>query len=132
MFFEGASRLLASDCHIPGLRSGDSERIIVEAYLGVLARNLIGKTPYIQDDKKKQTLEHGEKEHPRRAHEWPARGLRIRVSAPSALADDPTGDEIDALLCAVQAAWAWTTRDQEFGMPEGTDPLEGWIADPTP
>jgi len=29
----------------------------------------------------------------------------------------------------VQAAVAWTRREQQFGMPPGTDLLEGWIAD---
>ena len=44
--------------------------------------------------------------------------------------EDPTGDQLDALLCAVQAAWAWTQRDEGFGVPEGADKLEGWIVDP--
>lgn len=38
--------------------------------------------------------------------------------------------QLDALLCAIQAAWAWTQRDQGFGLPKHVDPLEGWIADP--
>jgi hypothetical protein len=46
------------------------------------------------------------------------------------LADDPQADTLDALLCAVQAAWAWTHRERGFGMPEDCDRLEGWIADP--
>ena len=54
----------------------------------------------------------------------------IAVEAPPDLADDPSGDCLDALLCAIQAAWAWTRGDQGFGLPEHVDPLEGWIADP--
>ena len=46
------------------------------------------------------------------------------------LADDPTGDRLDAFLCAVQAAWAWTHRASGYGAPPDLDPLEGWIADP--
>jgi hypothetical protein len=46
------------------------------------------------------------------------------------LADDPSGDSLDALLCAVQAAWSWTQRRNNYGEPEGSDTLEGWIADP--
>jgi hypothetical protein len=38
--------------------------------------------------------------------------------------------QLDALVCAIQAAWAWTRRDHGFGLPEHVDPLEGWIADP--
>lgn len=133
MFFEGSRRLLASGVHIPGLHSGDRDRIVVEAYPGVLARNLVGKASYKQDDKKKQTPE----QHIVRKNVLSSlmgdRGRKlygIRVSASACLADDPTGDELDALLCAVQAAWAWVNRSQKFGMPEGCDPLEGWIADP--
>jgi hypothetical protein len=53
------------------------------------------------------------------------------VEAPIELANDPTGDQIDALLCAMQAAWAWSRRDECYGAPKTVDPLEGWIADPT-
>ena len=52
------------------------------------------------------------------------------VDVPMCLADDPTGDHLDALLCCIQAAWAWTQRDRDYGAPTETDPLEGWIADP--
>ena len=47
------------------------------------------------------------------------------------LVDDPTGDSLDALLCAVQAAWAWRNRGRLFdGSRGGIDSREGWIADP--
>jgi predicted thioesterase len=41
---------------------------------------------------------------------------------------DPTGDTLDAVLAAVQAAWASTQPD--YGIPSGVDPREGWIVDP--
>ena len=44
------------------------------------------------------------------------------------LTADPSGDQHDALLCAIQAASAWRLRTRSFGIPEGTDPVEGWIA----
>jgi predicted RNase H-like nuclease len=43
---------------------------------------------------------------------------------------DATADRLDALLCAIQSAWAWTQRDQNFGVPVDADPAEGWIVDP--
>ena len=55
MFFEGAPRLLASSVTIPHLKEGDPERIVVEAYPGVLARALIGRRRYKNDTRKKQT-----------------------------------------------------------------------------
>ena len=49
------------------------------------------------------------------------------------LVDDPTGDSLDALLGAVQAAWALRNRCELFGGPRaGIAPREGWIADPGP
>jgi hypothetical protein len=41
------------------------------------------------------------------------------------LADDPMGDSLDALLCAVQAAW--DASQPGWGLPAQVDPLEGWI-----
>jgi len=55
MFFEGAPRLVASNVTIPMLQYGDPKRIVVEAYPGVLARQLIGNRSYKQDTRKKQT-----------------------------------------------------------------------------
>ena len=55
----------------------------------------------------------------------------LAVCAPMEFADDPCGDQLDALLCAIQAGWAWTKRNNGFGLPDRVDPLEGWIADAT-
>ena len=43
---------------------------------------------------------------------------------------DAQGDLVDAVLCAVQAAWAWRRKDDGWGIPQGCDRLEGWIVDP--
>lgn len=133
MFFEGAPRLLEAGVSIPGLQAGDPERIVVEAYPGLLARYLIGKTSYKNDTRAKQTAEL----HKARTQIITAiaqgaleQHYGIAVTAPSSLADDPTGDSLDALLCAIQAAWAWTQRDKNFGALKYVDSREGWIADP--
>ena len=133
MLYEGAQRLLDSPANIPFLRPNDDNRIIFESYPGHLARMLIGKTPYKSDTKKKQTPE---KQMAREAlfrqlysQEF-VRKLGFEIVASPDLANDPSGDEIDALLCAVQAAYAWKQRDQNYGMPDDVDPLEGWIAGP--
>jgi len=47
-----------------------------------------------------------------------------------ALVEDGTGDQLDALLCAVQAAWAYTKRQFNYGIPADADSSEGWIVDP--
>jgi hypothetical protein len=33
------------------------------------------------------------------------------------LVRDPTADALDSLLCAVQAAWAYTKREEDYGTP---------------
>lgn len=44
--------------------------------------------------------------------------------------DDPKGDKLDAVLCAMQAAWSWSQRQARYGVPNDCDLLEGWIVDP--
>jgi len=43
---------------------------------------------------------------------------------------DYTGDKLDSVLCAIQAAWAYNRRATDYGVPQGVDPIEGWIVDP--
>ena len=40
------------------------------------------------------------------------------------------GSPIDSVLCAVQAAWAYTKKNESWGVPEECDRDEGWILDP--
>jgi hypothetical protein len=133
MFYEGAQRLVSAGVTVPGLQAGDPERIVVEAYPGCLARHLIGRRPYKTDDRQRQTPEqHRARRDMLEAILGGALESRygFRVDAKTELADDPSGDSLDALLCAVQAAWAWTMREAAYGMPIDCDRLEGWIADP--
>jgi hypothetical protein len=55
MFFEGAHRLVKAGVTSPGMQIGDPERVVVEAYPGIVARSLIGRTSYKSDLKKRQT-----------------------------------------------------------------------------
>jgi hypothetical protein len=36
-------------------------------------------------------------------------------------------DNLDAVLCAIQAAWAYTQRDEGYGIPVECSKDEGWI-----
>ena len=134
MFFEGAPRLLEADVTIPGLHQGDPQRIVVETYPGVLARSLIGRRSYKQDTKKKQTQDQYDARK-ELLEKITGNGLLkthgLKVTASEWLADDPGADHLDALLCAIQAGWAWMHRDNNFGVSSPVDPLEGWIADPS-
>lgn len=133
MFAEGAPRLLDSPALIPHLKTGDADRVIVEAYPGVAVKTLVGdKNNYKSDDRRKQS----EAQLSKRLAILEAAAKAdnpygFPVNARADVATDPTGDRLDALLCAVQAAWAWLRREEAFGAPKSVDPLEGWIADPT-
>jgi hypothetical protein len=137
MLHAGVPRLVGAGVHLPGLHEGDRTRIALEAYPGLLARELIGTRSYKSDDRARQTPERliARKDLLEALEQGRSRlGLRVAMTHAQrdALAADASGDRLDALLCLVQAAWASTRPDH--GMPPVADPLEGWIvsADPLP
>jgi hypothetical protein len=122
--------LLGSGVHLPGLRQGDPSRVVLEAYPGFLARQITSES-YKSDSRAKQT----EARRDARLRIFAAltgmeNPLRIRAKVPKHLGleivDDGSGDCLDALICALQAARAG--EQPNFGMPADVDPLEGWIA----
>ncbi len=127
MFYEGVPRLLRSSVSIPLLRETESDRVVLEVYPGKLSRRLVGRKPYKQDDKRKQT---DEQTKARREIVSALRdsSLGLSVDVPLSIADDPKADTLDAVLCAVQAAWAIDKKN--WGIPDDADPLEGWIVGP--
>lgn len=135
MLHAGVPPLLAADVHIPGLHDGDRSRVALEAYPGLLARELVGRRSYKNDDRAKQTPERliARKDLLHALEEGRTRlGLRLKLTHAQRdmLAADASGDRIDAVLCMVQAAWALRRHEQgapNHGLPEGIDPLEGWI-----
>ncbi len=131
MFYEGAPRLLGSGVHLPYNHDGDTSRIVLEAYPGVAARRLIGETGYKSDDPRKQTDEQRDARKELLSQLTGKAGERVYgfpIDAPPELADDPGADELDAFICAVQAAWG--SGQPGYGAPDTLDRLEGWITDP--
>ncbi len=126
MFFEGTPRLLRSGVDIPGLHRGDPKRVALEAYPGLLARSIVGRASYKNDAPSRQT---DDRKRARRKI-VSALDARIGPKLKKRLIDDPSGDSLDALLCAVQAAEA--ARMPNRGLPKGVDPVEGWIATASP
>jgi hypothetical protein len=138
MLYAGVPRLIDAGVSLPGLHSGDPARVALEAYPGLLARSVLGNTSYKSDDKAKQTperliarktlieaLEVGQ------APLLQAASMRLKLSHAQrdALANDASGDRLDAVLCLLQAAWAQVQHASghpRYGLPE-FDPLEGWI-----
>ena len=129
MLYEGVPRLRASGASVPGLHAGDPERKLVEAYPAVAAKHLIGTTAYKDGPSADQDRRRGLRRDLLSALAAPNR-FAVIVDAPENLADDPSGDDIDALLCAVQAAWAVRAGFVDDGPSGRFDPAEGWIADP--
>lgn len=126
MWFEGVSRLLAAGLNLPGLHTGDPERVALEGYPGALAHALIGRRSYKNRDEPDRliarkdlvdALEQG------RADGAPR--LKLSHAMRDALVADASGDCLDAALCLVQAAWAMARPG--YGLPATVDPVEGWI-----
>jgi Protein of unknown function (DUF429) len=126
MYYEGFSRLVQANVHIPQMRVGDETRIALEGYPGLLAFELIGRRSYKNSDEpdrliaRKDMLDGLEQGRTRL-------GLRLKLSHAQrdALADDASGDKLDAVLCLAQAAWAST--QPSYGLPKKHDAVEGWI-----
>jgi hypothetical protein len=141
MLHAGLPLLLEAGVHLPGLQppvSAGSQpplRVALEAYPGLLAREILGRRSYKSDDKAKQTperliarkdlitaLEHGQTRLKLR--------LKLSHAQRDALVDDARGDALDAVLCLMQAAWAQVRHQAGaplYGLPSDMDPLEGWI-----
>ena len=130
MLHAGVPLLIAAGVQLPALHEGDPTRVALEAYPGLLARELIGARSYKSDAVAKQTAERliARKDLIEALEQGrTGLGLRLRLSHAQrdALAADASGDELDAVLCLVQAAWA--AREPGYGLPAQIDPLEGWI-----
>jgi hypothetical protein len=126
MYYEGLSRLVKANVHMPRQREGDANRVALEGYPGLLAFELIGRRSYknsAEPDRliaRKDMLDALEQGRTRL-------GLRLRLSHAQreSLADDASGDRLDAVLCLLQAAWASTQPG--CGLPTRFDAVEGWI-----
>lgn len=138
MLHAGVPRLRAAGVSLPGLQAGDPGRVALEAYPGLLARSVLGTASYKSDVKAKQTPERliARKTliNALEAGQVPllqAAGLRLKLTHAQRdhLADDASGDRLDAVLCLLQVAWAQHQHEAghpSYGLPP-FDPLEGWI-----
>jgi hypothetical protein len=136
MFYQGAPRLLASGVRVEPCRRNGDDRVAVEAYPAVVARRFLGRTAYKRDAvpdtperrSARETLLAGlESETLREAYGFT---LEMDDRWRKQFVGEPSADALDSLLCAVQAAWAYTKRDENYGVPQECDPDEGWILDP--
>ncbi len=144
MLHAGVPLLLQAGVCLPGLTpdagrgnamADRSQRVALEAYPGLLAREVLGQRSYKSDDKARQTPERliARKDLVTALEQGQTRlnvRLKLTHAQRDALADDARGDALDAVLCLLQAAWAQTrfeAGDARYGLPDTMDPLEGWI-----
>lgn len=134
----GVPRLLAAGVHIPGLMTGidlpDRQRVALEAYPGFTARK-VTRHSYKSDTRAKQTPERRvAREQILSALISGDAALNVRLSISKEwigrCLDDGSGDLMDAVICALQAAHA--LKLPGYGLPKDMDPLEGWIASVPP
>ncbi len=123
MFHEGAPRLADAGVYVPGLAEGDRSRVALEAYPGLFARSVVGNTSYKNDAKSKQTPAR----HLARGRIAAALHIKATPAVKKQMIDDAGGDTLDAVICAVQAAWGWHRRRRNFGLPDRIESCEGWI-----
>ncbi len=127
MYYEGFARLLQAGVHLPRLHAGDPARTAVEGYPGLLAFEVIGRRSYKNSAEPDRLI--ARKDIVDALEQGRTRlGLRLKLTHAlhEALIADASGDRLDAALCLLQAGWAGTRG--EGGLPEGVDPVEGWIA----
>jgi len=133
MFYEGAWRLHKCDVSIPRLRETESGKIALEAYPGLLARRL-GIRLYKNDTSASSADRIAARKSIISELQRPSANTQLWIPKPvktSSLIVEKmlhsSGDWLDAVLCAVQAAWGYERRSEGYGLPQNTDPVEGWI-----
>lgn len=134
MLHAGVPLLLDAGCHFPGLHAGNPNKVALEAYPGLLARDILGARSYKSDNKSKQTPERLiARKDILTAIETGQTRLKVRLKLSNAqreqLIEDASGDSLDAVLCMLQAHWAQgqhAAGQKNYGLPN-FDPLEGWI-----
>jgi len=131
MLQAGVPRLIEAGVHLPHLHDGDAQRVALEGYPGLLARELIGLRSYKSDARARQTPERliARKDLVDALEQGRSVRLGLRLVLSHAQRDglvaDAAGDRLDAVLCLMQAAWA--AQQPRWGLPRDVDALEGWI-----
>jgi len=147
MFYEGSKIFIEYGYSVVPVRMNSSQVVAVEAYPGVFARDYAKQQTYKAGKRKRDENEAALAREQARANVIKAMfqpsfekvyGFQVYFgdSIREIAVKDDSGDSLDSLICAVQAAWAWTRRNDNFGLPgpDFIDPdvlaFEGWIMDP--
>ncbi len=137
MFYEGSQRILKSAASILPCHPKRGNRIILEAYPALVARRFA-------ESYKSETKDTSQKKSARKKIISGILGsdlktefgfsVKIKDDLKNEMQSDCKGDSLDAVLCSLQAAWAWQQGKPNYGIPTGNKSLtqsEGWIVDPS-
>ncbi|WP_393939090.1 DUF429 domain-containing protein [Piscinibacter sakaiensis] len=127
MLHAGVPRLLDAGVDLPGLHPGDPARVALEAYPGLLARELLGARSYKSDEAAKQTPERliARKDLVDALLQGRSRlGLRLRArpALTDALVADASGDRLDATLCLLHSRRAGRSASAAATPPRPSGP----------
>jgi len=137
MFYEGAKIILKSGASILPCHPKRENRIILEAYPALVARRFA-------ESYKSESNDTSPKKSARKKiisgildsnlkTEF-SFSVEIEDLIKNQIQSDAKGDSLDAVLCALQAAWAWQQGKPNYGIPVPNKSLtqsEGWIVDPS-
>lgn len=137
MFFQGATRLWASELSVLPNRPRNDDRIAIEVYPALIVRKLVGRNSgYKSDNRAQQTINAVQARSAiltqivDQCSSLYGFSLSIAPELQTILVDDASGDHLDAVLSTVQAGWAYKQRNHNYGIPPDAHPAEGWIVDP--
>ena len=138
MFFAGAPRLLSSGLNMRPCRPNKDRRIALETYPALAVRALAGirQLSYKSDapakeSKTKSALRRAIVQALTDPKKMKSYGFTVAIPSrvQNDLIADRTGGHLDAVLCAIQAAWAHKHQKENWGIPPGHE-VEGWIVGP--
>lgn len=137
MFYELTKRLLPRPIDVIPLRlHARHTRMVLEAYPALAARRWLGRESYKDGRADQLNQQRNRRTQLLRTLLSPVAakyyGFEISIEKKfmAAMIDDEKGDLLDAMLCAVQGAWAWRYFGGAF-TPLELCAHEGWIADPS-
>lgn len=157
MFYQGAFRLLDAGVTVLPFQGNqiqtnqgdprgktDASRMVVEGYPALIARQLCPRQSYKYESPPASAAQKAAKDFTRQemiqklAAQWLEAdfGMIIDLNGyADTLRQDFTGDSLDAVFCAIQAAWAYSQREANFGIPptgeaHAPEAQEGWITVP--
>ena len=137
MFFEGATRLQASSASIWPCRVTNSNCFIIEGYPALVTRYLNGRRAYKSESMDTPSRMLNRRSLVEKLLEPDSLKSRYKISLNlskniiDSILNDPKGDVIDAVLCAIQAANFHISGIGKVEDIPKSVVLEGWISDPT-